>query len=860
MDAEKKRITFSKVASLLLTALLAACGGGGGGGDGEAPPASQGVTLSGRLTVPAYVMTDSDLNDAQSGYVRNNPYSSAQPAPNPVNIGGYVNVAGSGKPGNAYRGGDPDDFFAVTLVAGQTLLLTIADSDTADLDLYLLDSQGQLLDASEGDSPYESLLAPGDGDYLIGVHATRGASNYLLAVGMVPSGAGMPGGPRLSDDFVPGEVLTRFEATSDTQGKGLPGGLSMDFERVDFPGDAGDVTLLRLPEASFPNAARQSFGQMRLSASQRRKLDTLQAIKRLRRQEGVAYAEPNYILKPSMAPDDPYYRYQWHYPLINLPQAWEISTGEPDVIVAVLDTGILSQHPDLTGQLVAGYDFISIPEVAADGDGIDSDPEDPGDQSMGDASSFHGTHVAGTVAAAGDNAQGVTGVAWGARIMPVRVLGVGGGTVLDISQGIRFAAGLANSSGTLPTRAADIINMSLGAGADSRTLLDAVTAARSAGVILIAAAGNEASNQPSYPAAYPGVVSVSAVDMARNRAPYSNYGATIDVAAPGGDTSLDSNGDSYGDGILSCGGDDSGGTIRYTYLFYQGTSMAAPHVAGVAALMKAVDPAMTPADFDTMLAAGELTGDIGAPGRDDEFGHGLIDAFKAVKAAEQRGGGGSVVDPTLNVTPSSLNFASQRQSATLLIEQVGGDLGGVLVTENESWLSLAPAQVDAQGYGSYTVSVDRSSLTQGTYTAGIEVTAGSVKASVNVLMQVLDSAVTGDGGILYVLLVNNGTQEVESQTMVDTEGGDAEFSFTDVPAGDYFLIAGSDMDMDELICDAGEACGAYTTLAQPGMIQVGSKAIGGLDFSVGFEFESATSLWSGHALPTLPLRRTGVPR
>lgn len=857
MGAEKYRITFSQVASLLLTALLAACGGGGG----DEPPASQGVTLSGRLSVPVYVMTDSDINDVQSGYIRNNPYSSAQSAPNPVSIGGYVSVAGSGAPGNAYAGGDPDDFFAVTLAAGQTLQLVVADSDTADLDLYLLDPQGRLLDASEGSSPYESLLAPEDGDYLIGVHATRGASNYLLSVGLAPSGAGTPRGPRLSDDFVPGEVLARFETTPEAQGRGLPEGLSTEFEKLDFPGGDGDVTLLRLPETSFLNAARrQGLEQMRLSATQRRKLDTLEAIKRLRREDGVVYAEPNYILKPAMTPDDTYYRYQWHYPLINLPQAWEISTGDPDVIVAVLDTGILSQHPDLTGQLVAGYDFISVLDVAADGDGVDGDPEDPGDQGMGDASSFHGTHVAGTVAAASDNARGVTGVAWGARIMPVRVLGVGGGTVLDISQGIRFAAGLANSSGTLPARAADVINMSLGSPANSRTLLDALIAARNAGVILIAAAGNEGSEQPSYPAAYPGVVSVSAVDMDRNRAPYSNYGATIDVAAPGGDTSLDRNGDSYGDGILSCGGDDSGGTIRYNYLLYQGTSMAAPHVAGVAALMKAVDPAMTPADFDTMLAAGELTGDIGAPGRDDEFGHGLIDAFKAVKAAEQRGGGASVADPVLNVMPSSLNFASQRQSATLLVEQGGGDLGDALVAENESWLSLVPSQVDAQGYGTYTVSVDRGSLTQGTYTAEIEVTAGSAKTGVNVVMQVLDSAVAGDGGILYVLLVNNSTRKVESRTMVDIEGGDVEFSFTGVPEGDYFLIAGSDMDMDELICDVGEACGAYTTLAQPGVIRVGPAAIGGLDFSVGYGFESAASPSPGGGSPALPLRRSEASR
>lgn len=860
MDAEKTKMKIPRMACLLLSALLAACGGGGGddGGGGD-PPVTQGVSLTGSLSVPAYVMTDSDINDVLSDYIRNNPYSSAQQAPNPVNIGGYVNVAGFGEPGNAFSGGDPDDFFAITMVAGQTLHLSIADTDRADLDLYLLDTQGTLLDASEGSSQYESLVAPADGDYLVNVHAASGASNYLLSIGLTPSGSRERGSVRLSDDFVPGELLARFETTGEAQAKGAPESLTMGFEKVDFAGDSGGVSLLRLPDAPALSA-RQDYDQMRVSEIQRRKLDTLQAIKRLRKRDGVVYAEPNYILKPALAPDDAHYHYQWHYPQINLPQAWDITTGDANVIVAVVDTGILAGHPDLEGQLVDGYDFISDPEISADGDGLDSDPEDPGDLVMGDASSFHGSHVAGTIAAASNNGQGVAGVAWGTRIMPVRALGVGGGTTLDISQAIRFAARLSNNSGTLPVQAADIINLSLGTGGNSQTLQDAVTAARNAGVIVIAASGNENSDQPSYPAAYPGVVSVSAVDIARQRAPYSNYGATIDVAAPGGNTSMDNNGDSYADGVLSCGGDDSGGSLRYVYLFYQGTSMAAPHVAGVAALMKAVYPAMTPADFDAMLASGELTGDIGPTGRDDEFGYGLIDAFKAVQAARQRGGGGGDVDPSLNVTPASLNFASQLQSATLLIEQVGGDLGGVLVAENESWLSLAPAQVDAQGYGSYTVSVDRGALTQGTYSAVIEITAGSTSASVSVLMQVQDRAITGDGGILYLLLVNNDTHEADYQVMADTQGGEAEFRFSNVSAGEYYLMAGSDMDMDNLICDAGEACGAYTTLAQPGLINVGTSDIDGLDFSAAFEYESPTSLQSVSGGPALPLRRLGAPR
>jgi subtilisin family serine protease len=301
--------------------------------------------------------------------------------------------------------------------------------------------------------------------------------------------------------------------------------------------------------------------------------------------------------------------------------AWDITTGDPNTIVSVVDTGVLLNHPDLSGQLIAGYDFISDPNRSLDGDGIDSDPNDPGDLSKNrTSSSFHGTHVAGTIGAASNNATGVAGVAWDVSIMPIRVLGLAGGTSWDIQQGVLYSARLPNDSTTLPPVRADIINLSLGGGGGSPTEQAVYTQARNEGVIIIAAAGNDNTPVPSYPASYNGVVSVSAVDLNKNKAPYSNFGSTVDVAAPGGDTSVDLNGDTYADGVLSPLADDSGSGLIFNYVFYQGTSMAAPHVAGVAALMKSVSPALSPADFDMFLASGGLTEDLGASGRDDIFG------------------------------------------------------------------------------------------------------------------------------------------------------------------------------------------------------------------------------------------------
>ena len=172
--------------------------------------------------------------------------------------------------------------------------------------------------------------------------------------------------------------------------------------------------------------------------------------KRLRARADIDHAEPNYVLHPMLAPDDPRYPTQWHYPLIGLPQAWGLSTGSSSIIVAVVDTGVFLAHSELQAKLIAGYDFIQDPARAFDGDGIDPNPDDPGDGFVLELSSFHGTHVAGTVGAETNNELGVAGVSWGAQIMPVRVLGQGGGTSFDVLEGVRYAAGLENTSGNPP--------------------------------------------------------------------------------------------------------------------------------------------------------------------------------------------------------------------------------------------------------------------------------------------------------------------------------------------------------------------------------------------------------------------------
>jgi len=867
--------------SFCLLFYLLGCGGDGGGSGDNMTHSVSGTILAANNSV-----IDSDVNDILVPPESNDTFAVAQGLPNPVILGGYINANYSGDEGNFYDPndagvlGDLKDFFSVTLTTNQSITLYIADfSDSQpdiNVDLYLYDENKDLVESSIGADSTETVDAPAAGDYFIEVRAVSGASNYIFTVGQPITSATVLD-PRLNDEFAPGHVIVAFHENSETMKQ-----TSKSLSPTSFQGMTNTVLKhgsTRLYQFT-PENRQQVFQALKIAPSETNralyqtsdkeeqfKLDTLRVIEALNRNPDVRYAEPNFIRHPFFVPDDTHYAKQWHYPLINLPQAWDITPGSSNVIVAVIDTGILSEHPDIQGQLVTdGYDFISIESIAMDGDEIDGseiddDPEDEGDEMQG-GSSFHGTHVSGTIAAATNNAMGVAGIAFQSKIMPLRALGVGGGLSSDIMEAMLYAAGLDNDSGTTltPNQRADIINMSLGGGSISQAEQDIIDLVRAEDVIIIAAAGNEGSDASSYPAAYDGVVSVSAVGPEKELAPYSNYGSTIDVTAPGGDFSKDINSDGYGDGVLSTSGDDSSGTTQNGYSYAQGTSMSSPHMAGVVALMKSVYPEMTPDKLDVFISQGVITQDISENGpdgetvRNDNFGYGLIDAYKAVLEAANPG----QIPSFLIVNPLTLNFGNSSEDKTLTVSKSNDNpLTDIDVTDDAGWLTITADAVDGEGLGTYTVAVDRNGLPDGPYygTITFESSQNSVDISVTMYQGIV--AVAGDSGFHYVLLIDVDTNLSFYQEEISAANGLYTYRFDSVAQGNYIVFAGTDSDNDFYLGDSGESSGAYISMDQPTIIRV-DKNLSGIDFNTSFNLNLPTELSTDTVKSESCVRRMGT--
>ena len=364
---------------------------------------------------------------------------------------------------------------------------------------------------------------------------------------------------------------------------------------------------------------------------------TLELIANLRERDDVLYAEPNYIYQLNLEPNDEHYKLQWHYPTINLPGAWDITTGNNKVVVAVLDSGITSNKDFNCNRTVKGYDFIDM----------DRDPSD-------DDLVQHGTHVAGTIGVCSNNTTGVTGVDWNAKLLHARVCGNQGCFLSSLILGLQWTTGLMNNIAGLPknNNPADVVNMSLGGPGLSRAMQETVNFLVKQDKIVIVAAGNQSNKAELYdPAGLEGVITVGAINRNENIAAYSNHGYSLEIMAPGGQIFAESFEEK--DGVLS--------TVKDGFAYSQGTSMAAPHIAGVISLMKAVNPDLNWAKATHYLQS--TTNPINTSlCQKHGCGAGLVNAQAAVQAASTN----QPIGPMLRLSSTGrLDLSNVSQIVTL---------------------------------------------------------------------------------------------------------------------------------------------------------------------------------------------------
>jgi len=550
----------------------------------------------------------------------------------------------------------------------------------------------------------------------------------------------------------------------------------------------------------------------------------------------VAYVEPDRVMHALFTPNDTYFANQWDLTDatggMRMPAAWDLAGSAPGagINVAVLDTGITT-HSDLSGQIVGGYDFISDSAAARDGNGRDSNAADQGDWYAANEcgagypasnSSWHGTHVTGTIVAAANNAKGIAGVAYGAKVVPVRVLGKCGGSVSDIVDAIVWASGGSVSGVPANTNPARVLNLSLGGGGACGSFQSAINTARSNGAIFVVAAGNENQNvSNSSPANCSNVVSVAATTKSGARASYSNYGSTIVVSAPGGDGS-----GGAGD-ILSTLNSGTTTPASENYAYYAGTSMATPHVAALAALVFQKNPSLTPDQVKNILTStarplpGACSGGCGA---------GIVDAQAALQAA---GGGSSNTAPVANFsfTTSGLsaNFTDSSSDSDGTIASRSWNFG-----DGGSSTATNPSHTYAAA-GTYSVSLTVTDNGGASNTKTSSVTVSSGGGGSTVLQNGV--AVTGlsavkNGQLRFTMVVPAGATNLKFVTSGGSGDGDLYVKFGSAPTTSSYDCRSWNSGNSETCSITTAQAGTYHVMinayaAFSGMSLTGSYSTGG---------------------------------
>lgn len=808
---------------------IACGGGGGGGGGGGSPPVTTGA-VEGTVVLPGLpwgMVAEQEPNGTPAR---------AQVLP-PLEPDGAIVVAGEGSADgtrqgvvdatDAFRAWSPTDVdLEVTLFASSGGV-ALGAFDLAVLDAATGTPMAAAATAANPEVVVVSVAADTPVDVVVTCAAGAGAYTLTLASSSalparVATGARAPLAatmPRVADpvvdyalddpDCVPGRVLVRTVGPRDAALRALEAAGATVVRTT-----SGGTVVVELPSATWVPAR-----------------EVLAHAARLRALPCVARAEPDAVVRALATPDDPLFGGAWNLAAIGAPSAWDVSYGASSVVVGVIDTGIVA-HPDLDLQRVGGYDFVSDPTAAGDGDGRDPDPTDAGALDNRDGtSSWHGSHVAGIVAARANDGYGLPGVAPGCRVMPLRAIGRGGGTSSDLADAIRYAAGLVGTA-TGPALAAPlrVVNLSLGTSIDVTELHDAVVAAASAGCLLVASSGNDGGDV-LFPGAYPEVLAVGAVDGRLVHAAYSNTGAALDLCAPGGGFGRDRAADGFEDGILSTVLDETRSPAAPSWGRLEGTSMAAPHVAGAAALLWSVDPTLSAAQARAALLA--TCRDLDLAGPDVTTGAGLLQVGEAVRKVLADRGTPRADPPRLLLSSTAVRIVSGENVVTLDVMNAGG---GTLTVDNVAvstdgttpWLSAfaTPAAPGAPATASQVAVVaDRTGLADGAYAGTVFVRQGStVLGTVRVVLEVGPFRFLG--AAVSVVLRRASTGGVVKSGFATSDQG-YRYVFDGVAPGDYTVRAGTDLDGDGFFCEVGDACGNFGgTPATPFAVGAGVRVTG----------------------------------
>ena len=566
---------------------------------------------------------------------------------------------------------------------------------------------------------------------------------------------------------------------------------------VELPYAQGYVLVQLAADAESPDLQAQARGYEHIFGDWYKApidagLSPVEAMAEISSQAAVRTVELDYIIQlspqvlslaaealtaPDLRPNDPNYNLQWHFPPVQAEQAWDVSAGQ-GVVVAVIDSGVAK------GSDLACHTFVDEFNAITNQSGAGVATDDLG----------HGTHVAGTIAQCTNNGLGVAGLAYRAAIMPVKVLNSqGSGTSSDIAQGIDWAR----------SHGADVINLSLGfpcgtqswPSCSSSIMNSALASAAAADIVIAAAAGNDNESVVGFPANHPDTIAVGAVDFNLNRAPYSSYGSVLDLVAPGGDTSVDRNQDGYVDGVLQ----QTFKNGSWGYYFYQGTSMASPHVAGAAAMLRAQAPNASRTAIKNALL--NTARDLGDAGRDDRYGRGLLQIRAALDSLT--GLSGDFTQPAANAVVVA--------PVTLRVEGTG--IARVAFTTNGtgSWTAIwqdttAPFEITwdmagvpagrtfmigAELYDSSGARVDRvRTITRSQSDSPPRFTTPAANAIVQAPLKL---AVTGSN-LDRVLFSSNGTGQWRGIALDLQPPFETTWDMADVPVGSRFLIGAQTYD------------------------------------------------------------------